>query len=58
MHDKSQKAVLVYSLDGAYKHQFKLDITIRQRDLLNDNQGHLVLYHEYVGRVREGKIEP
>ena len=58
VHDDSQKAVLVYSLDGTYKHQFKIDVTIRQHDLLNNNQGHLVLYREYQGKVRDGKIDP
>ena len=58
VHDGSQKAVLVYSLDGAYKHQFMVDVNIRQHDFLNDDQGHLVFYREYKGKVREGKIEP
>ena len=56
--DDSQKALLVYSLEGVYKHQFKVDVGIRQNDLLNDNQGHLMLYREYAGRVKKGEIEP
>ena len=58
VHDDSQKAVVVYSLDGAYKHKFMVDVNIRQHDFLNDNQGHLVFYREYQGKVREGKIDP
>ena len=58
VHDGSQKAVLVYSLDGIYKHQFKADVNIRQHDLMNDNQGHLILYRENPGGQKEGIIEP
>ncbi len=58
VHDGSQKALLVYSLDGAYKHQFKVDVRLRQHDLLNDNRGHLILYQEKQGYQVEGRIEP
>ena len=56
VHDGSQNSVLVYSLDGMFKYQFKVEVDIRQHDLLNDKQGHLLLYRECYGR--EGKIEP
>ena len=57
-HDADQMAVLVYSLDGAFKRQMELGLTLRNNDFVNDNNGHLVLYREKEGRLEEGKIEP
>ena len=58
VHNESHKRVFVYSLDGAFKHQFDVDVRIRQKDMLNDRQGHLIFYREYAGRGSKGKIEP
>ena len=58
VHDKDQKAVLVYSLDGEFKRQMKLGMTLREHDFVSDNNGHFVLYREKQGSLEEGKIEP
>ena len=58
VHDIHQNAMMVYSLDGQFKHQFDIDIRARQHDLLCDNEGHIVLYRERPGRMKHGKIEP
>ena len=58
VHDIHQKAMLVYSFEGKFKHQFDIDIRARQHDLLCDNEGHIVLYKEKPGRMQHGKIEP
>lgn len=57
-HDKDQKAVLVYSLDGNFKRQMKLGMPLREHDFVSDNNGHFVLYREKEGNLEEGKIEP
>ena len=58
VHNETHKAVFVYSLDGAFKHQYDVDVIIRQKDMLNDRQGHLIFYREYTGGVVKGQIEP
>ena len=58
IHDIHQKAMMVYSMDGKFKHSFDIDIQARQNDLLCDNEGHIVLYKEKAGRPVHGKIEP
>ena len=58
IHDRHQKAMMVYSMDGKFKHSFGIDIQARQNDLLCDNEGHIVLYKEKPGRLEHGKIEP
>ena len=58
VHNESHKKVFVYSLDGRFNHQYDVDVRIRQKDMLNDRQGHLIFYREYAGAVRKGQIEP
>ena len=58
IHDRHQQAIMVYSMDGKFKHSFDIDIRARQNDLLCDNEGHIVLYKERPGRLVHGKIEP
>ena len=58
IHDRHQQAMMVYSMDGKFKHSFDIDIQARQNDLLCDNEGHIVLYKEKPGRPVHGKIEP
>ena len=58
IHDRHQQAMMVYSMDGKFKHSFDIDIQARQNDLLCDNEGHIVLYKEKAGRPVHGKIEP
>lgn len=58
IHDIHQKAMMVYSMDGKFKHSFDIDIRARQNDLLCDNEGHVVLYKEKTGRLEHGKVEP
>ena len=58
VHDIHQNAMMVYSLDGQFKHQFDIDVRARQHDLLCDNDGHIVLYKEISGKMGHGKIEP
>ncbi len=58
VHNESHKMVFVYSLDGTFKHQYDIDVRIRQKDMLNDRQGHLIFYREYTGGVVKGQIEP
>ena len=58
VHDRYQKAVLVYSLDGTFKRQMELGMTLREHDMVSDDKGHLVLYREERGKAGEGRIEP
>ena len=58
IHDRHQQAMMVYSMDGKFKHSFDIDIQARQNDLLCDNEGHIVLYKEKAGRPVHGKVEP
>ena len=58
IHDIHQNTMLVYSFDGNFKHQFDIDISARQHDLMCDNDGHIVLYKERPGRMQHGLIEP
>ena len=58
VHDIHQNAMMVYSLDGQFKHQFAIDIRTRQNDLLCDNNGHIVLYKGKQGKMEYGRIEP
>ncbi len=57
-HDENQKAVLVYSLDGTFKHQLEIGMTLRDNDFVSDNNGHLVMYREKQGKLEEGIIDP
>ena len=58
VHAYSAKQMLVYSLDGKIKRQFKLEEKLVQHDLMNGDAEYMVMFKEKPGENKEGKVEP
>lgn len=59
VYDFSRKSLMVYTLEGTFKHHYEVDINTRQKVMLDDGKDHLIFYKEKPGKkLKPGKIEP